>query len=89
MLYLNYKKINNYDYKFSKIGKYNIQFLFKSLLTNTIQMFCNCSSLTSLNLSNFNTNNDTNMSYMFYGVNMKKCKLICENDKILKEFNKK
>ena len=24
-----------------------------------------CSSLTSLNLSNFNTNNVTNMSYMF------------------------
>ena len=34
MLYLNYKKINNYDYKFSKIGKYNIQILFKSSLTN-------------------------------------------------------
>ena len=29
-------------------------------------MFYNCSSLTSLNLSNFNTNNVTNMSYMFY-----------------------
>ena len=29
-------------------------------------MFYYCSSLTSLNLSNFNTNNVTNMSYMFY-----------------------
>ena len=29
-------------------------------------MFSNCSSLTSLNLSNFNTNNVTNMSGMFY-----------------------
>ena len=28
-------------------------------------MFCKCSSLTSLNLSNFNTNNVNNMSYMF------------------------
>ena len=28
-------------------------------------MFSYCSSLTSLNLSNFNTNNVTNMSYMF------------------------
>ena len=28
-------------------------------------MFCNCSSLTSLNLSNFNTKNVTNMSSMF------------------------
>ena len=50
-------------------------------------MFCDCSSLTSLNLSNFNTNNVTNMSYMFSGVNKEKCKLICENDRILKEFN--
>jgi len=30
------------------------------------KMFYNCSSLTYLNLSNFNTNNVTNMSYMFY-----------------------
>ena len=53
------------------------------------EIFRNCSSLTSLNLSNFNTNNVNNMSYMFSGVNKEKCKLICENDKILKEFNKK
>ena len=52
-------------------------------------MFCNCSSLNSLNLSNFNTNNVTNMRFMFFWVN-KKCKLICENDKILPlKFNKK
>ena len=30
-------------------------------------MFYECSSLTSLNLSNFNTNNVTNMSFMFSG----------------------
>ena len=29
-------------------------------------MFCGCSSLTSLNLSNFNTNNVNNMSAMFH-----------------------
>ena len=29
-------------------------------------MFLDCSSLTSLNLSNFNTNNVKDMSYMFY-----------------------
>ena len=58
-------------------------------VTNMYCMFCDCSSLTSLNLSNFNTNNVNNMSYMFSGVNKEKCKLICENDKILKEFNKK
>jgi len=29
-------------------------------------MFARCSSLTNINLSNFNTNNVTNMGYMFY-----------------------
>ena len=29
-------------------------------------MFSGCSSLKELNLSNFNTNNVTNMRYMFY-----------------------
>ena len=28
-------------------------------------MFCGCSALKELNLSNFNTNNVTNMGYMF------------------------
>ena len=32
-------------------------------------MFSDYSSLTSLNLSNFNTNNVTNMKYMFENVN--------------------
>ena len=30
-------------------------------------MFYECSSLKELNLNNFNTNNVTNMSYMFWG----------------------
>ena len=42
-------------------------------------MFNNCSSLTSLNLSNFNTNNVKDMEDMFENVN-KKCKII-SNDK--------
>ena len=67
ILYLNYKKINDYDYLFPKIGKYIIQILFKSSLTNTNKMFYDCFYLTSLNLSNFNTNNVTDMSSMFYG----------------------
>ena len=56
-------------------------------VTDMRYMFFKCSSLTSLNLSNFNTNNVNNMEYMFSGVNKEKCKLICENDRILKEFN--
>jgi len=31
-------------------------------------MFNNCSSLNSLNLSNFNTINVTNMGYMLFGI---------------------
>ena len=30
-------------------------------------MFYGCSSLKELNLNNFNTNNVTNMNFMFYG----------------------
>ena len=32
-------------------------------------MFRECESLTNINLSNFNTQNVTNMSYMFFGCN--------------------
>ena len=32
-------------------------------------MFCECSSLISLNLSNYNTNNIKDMNRMFYGSN--------------------
>ena len=42
-------------------------------------MFDNCSSLTSLNLSNFNTKYVTDMSSIFRNVN-KQCKII-SNDK--------
>ena len=52
------------------------------------RMFYYCSSLTSLNLSNFNTNNVTNMSDMFSGIN-KNCNLICHNYKILNKLKKK
>ena len=31
------------------------------------EMFCECSSLKELNLTNFNTNNVTDMSFMFKG----------------------
>lgn len=36
-------------------------------ITNMGSMFQDCSSLTSLDLSNFDTSNVKNMSYMFYG----------------------
>ena len=65
-LYLNNKKIDfSYKYKFPKDGKYKIQITIKNPLSNTNYMFFDCNKLTSLNLSNFNTNNVNNMSYMF------------------------
>ena len=44
-------------------------------------MFYNCSSLTSLNLSNFNTNNVKYMSDILSGLN-KSCEVICNDAKI-------
>jgi len=62
-----------------------------SFNTNNVKdmgsMFYNCSSLTSLNLTNFNTNNVNNMKSMFKGLNKKNCKLICNDNKILKKFS--
>ena len=52
-------------------------------------MFNQCSSLTYLNLSNFNTKKVINMGLMFYGVNRKKCKLICNDAIILRKFDEK
>ena len=66
-------KINNsiipfsYFYKFKLTGKYKIQYSFKILLSKINYMFYGCSSLININLSNFNTQNVTNMRWMFYG----------------------
>ena len=47
-----------------------------------------CSSLTSLNLSNFNNNKVNNMSYMFYNCSSLTSFNI-KNERILEERNKK
>ena len=57
----------SYFHKFNKKGKYTIIYIFKNKIAKTNYMFYECSSLTNINLSNFNTNNVTNMSWMFYG----------------------
>ena len=54
-----------YFYKFNKSGKYNIQYSFSIRLTNVNYMFSGCSSLTNIDLSNFNTQKVTDMSNMF------------------------
>ena len=56
-----------YFYKFNKKGKYNIKYIFKNNITKLDYMFNGCSSLTNIDLSNFNTNNVTDMSFMFNG----------------------
>ena len=45
-------------------------------------MFCNCSSLLFLNLSDFNINNVNNMNHMFSNLN-KNCKIFCNDNIIL------
>ena len=66
-------RINNelipfsYYYKFKNKGKYQIKYSFNNYLTKTNHMFRDCSSLTKIDLSNFNTKNVTNMSFMFLG----------------------
>ena len=53
-------------------------------------MFYHCESLTNLNLSNFNTQNVSNMESMFEKCNsLKKENIITKDDKILKEFDNK
>ena len=50
-------------------------------------MFSYCNSLISLDLSNFNTQNVTNMDYMFdFCISLIKNNLITNDIKILEEF---
>ena len=69
-IYINNKKIDfNYYYNFPHEGNYQIKYIFKELLTSTNFMFYDCNSIISLDLSNFNTQNVTNMSRMFKDCN--------------------
>ena len=89
----NYKiKINDkiipfsYNYKFDKEGKYIIKYSFINNLSKTDCMFYECESLTNINLSNFNTQNVTDMSGMFDGCNsLRKENVITNDEKILNE----
>ena len=56
-----------YYYKFNKKGKYKIKYIFKENIKKTDFMFYECTSLTNINLINFNTQNITNMTCMFCG----------------------
>ena len=56
-----------YYHKFKAKGNYTIKYSFMNYLTKTNQMFSGCSSLGYINLSNFNSENVTNMREMFSG----------------------
>ena len=75
----------NYFFKFTNKGKYIIKYSFNNYLTNTNHIFSYCSSLTNINLSNFNTQNVTDMKDMFKGCNsLKKENIITKNKKYIK-----
>ena len=64
---INEKRIGfSYTYKFEKDGKYSIKYSFKIKLTKTNHMFYGCENLISLDLSDFDTQNVTNMCLMFH-----------------------
>ena len=57
----------NYFHKFKSKGKYIIKYTFNNIITKTCYLFYGCSSLTNIDLSNFNTKNVTDMGGMFSG----------------------
>ena len=66
MMFINKKKIDfKYKYTFEKKGNYEIIYIFHNLLNSTNFMFYRCCDLIDLDLSNFDTQNITNMSWMF------------------------
>jgi surface protein len=67
-IYINNKKITfKTKYIFEQEGEYNIKFQFSKLLTNISCLFSACSSLSSCDLSNFNSSKITNISSIFSG----------------------
>ena len=56
-----------YLYTFEKKGTYTIKYIFTKDIETTFDMFYECEYLTNIDLSNFNTQNVTDMSYMFFG----------------------
>ena len=60
--------------------------IFKKLFKNTSVIFKECSSLTSLNLSNFNTNNDRRMYDDIFTYLNKNCNVITLDKNLLEEL---
>ena len=72
-VYIENKRINiineenkwKIDYKFEKEGKYNLKIIINNNITDMNGMFENCSSIYSIDLSNFDTSKVNNMEGMF------------------------
>ena len=78
----------SYFYKFNKKGKYKIKYIFKDKIKNMSCMFFGCSSLTNINLSNFNTNKVTDMNFMFIGCGkLNRNGIITKDKKVLEQLN--
>ena len=85
---INNEKIDfSYFYKFKEKGKHLIKYVFKNKLSNISYMFAGCTSLSNINLSNFNTQNVTNMFRMFSGCkSLKKENILTKDKNLIKEF---
>ena len=72
-VYLNNNKINmiqngelwKIDYNFNKNGKYTFQIIFNNIITDMKGFFEKCVNIISLDFENFNTENVTDMGFMF------------------------
>ena len=62
----NIKKNFNYKFQFTQEEINQFEIIFKNPLNYANFIFCNCTLLTKLDLSNFNTNNYKDMCRMFY-----------------------
>ncbi len=71
-------------YQYVKLKK--VKLSNKNQVINMSEISQLCSSLTALNLSNFNNNNIEDISSMFFVIN-KGCNLNCNDKKILNEFS--
>ena len=71
-------------------GYYVFNFVFLKPPTSFESLFKNCTSLVGLNLSNFNTQNVTDMEHMFSGCNsLAKNNIITKDKRILKKYDNK
>ena len=67
IIFIDDERLNNFEYihKFPRKGEYEIKYIFRNLLKSTNYIFYKCSNLIELDLSNFNSNNVSNMCGMF------------------------